>query len=80
MTIEKTNDDIKREDEAHAINTELIGSGIHVVAGGLRGPFTVIVDQLSKEDLPKVIQAVREAIGRKPKGDDGWRLLGEEKK
>lgn len=76
MTTEKSDDDIRREDEAHAINAELIGSGIRVVAGGLRGPFTVIVDQLSKEDLPKLIQAVREATGRKPKGEDGWRLMG----
>lgn len=69
MTTEKTDDDIRLEDEAHAINAELIGSGVHVVAGGCKGPFTVVVDSLSREELPKVIQSVREATGRKPNPD-----------
>lgn len=42
-----------------------IDACLHVVAGGRRGPFTLIVDRLSEAEVRLAIDAVLAATGRK---------------
>ena len=66
MTIRKTDADVKREQEAHAMTAKLVGTGISVVGGGRKGPYAVVVNWLSKKDALKVVDAILEATGCKP--------------
>lgn len=64
MGITKTDRDIERERKAAAMNVYLAGtgSGIEVVAGGRRGPYSVIVRRLSQSDVFRLVAVVREAF------------------
>ena len=60
----KTDKDIRLEDEALEMNRRLVGTGMHVVGGGRKGPFTLSIDRLSREELEKAIGALKAVLGR----------------
>lgn len=65
MGIVKTDRDCRRERVAHDINEGLIGSGIHVTAGGRDGPYQVTVSRLFRGDMERLLEKL---IGREPSG------------
>jgi len=58
----KTDKDIEREDIALKINSQLIydlnRSDIHVVAGGKHGPYSIIINRLSRVKLKKLLRHI----------------------
>lgn len=70
MSTRKTDLDIRHEDIAHRLNGRLIGTCVNVVGGGDKGPYSVVVNRLSRKDLDRVLAAILAATGgsMKPEG------------
>ncbi len=58
----KTDEDIRREDTAHAVNAGLAGTGIHVSAGGNGGPYSVTVGRLNEREMREVVKVLAEYV------------------
>jgi hypothetical protein len=59
MGIRKTDQDCRREKIADEWNRKLVGSPFSVVAGGRRGPYTLVIEGLSREKLERWLEAMR---------------------
>jgi hypothetical protein len=53
----------RRDDIAHGLNGRLEGTGVSVVGGGDKGPYSVTVDRLNRATLDRVLAAVLAATG-----------------
>lgn len=56
--------DRRREAVAREMGAGLEGYGITVVGGGKKGPYTVIVDSLSRTTAEAIIEAVKVILER----------------
>lgn len=61
--IRKTALDIRREEKAHALNGRLLRTGIRIIGGGGKGPYTMIVDRLNEKEVLRAIKAVADEMG-----------------
>jgi hypothetical protein len=66
MGTRKTAADIRREQHADALNGSLVGTGISVVGGGSKGPYTVTVSRVNKGDVARLVEAIARELDRKP--------------
>ena len=61
--IRKTQADIRREDVAAELSRRLGGTGISVLAGGRKGPYTLMVERLGRAELEALIAVVLGHLG-----------------
>lgn len=54
----KTDADIRREEKALEINGELTTYPIEVMAGGRRGPYSVMIRRLNKREMREVVKVL----------------------
>ena len=58
----KTDEDIRREDIAYAMNRELLGTGMTVLSGGSGPGYTLLIHRLNRDRLTDIIKLIAPGV------------------